>query len=37
MQGLQRLLGDRLLEGEYTVEEVETETTVSTVEEVLKS
>ncbi|BDA47339.1 Eukaryotic translation initiation factor 3 subunit B [Coccomyxa sp. Obi] len=35
--GLQRLLGDRLLEGDYTVEEVETETTVSTVEEVLKS
>lgn len=36
-QGLQRLLGDRLNESDYTVEEVETETTLSTTEEVLKS
>jgi hypothetical protein len=35
--GLERLLGTRLQEGEYTVEEVETETTLSTTEEVLKS
>jgi len=36
-QGLQRLLGDRLIESDYTVEEVETEATLSTTEEVLKS
>jgi hypothetical protein len=35
--GLERLLGDRLLEGEYTTEEVTVETVVSSIEEVLKT
>ena len=34
--GLEQLLGARLQEGEYTLEEVETEQVLSTTEEVLK-
>lgn len=34
--GLEKLLGSRLQEGEYTVEEVESENIVSTTEEILK-
>ena len=36
-QGLNQLLGDRLVEGNFTVEEVETEITLSTAEEIIKS
>lgn len=36
-EGLQQLLGAELQEGEYSVEEVETETVLSTTEQVLKA
>lgn len=35
--GLERLLGDRLLEGEFTTEEVTVETVVFNTEEILKT
>lgn len=35
--GLERLLGERLEEGEYTTEEVTVETVISNIEEVLKT
>ncbi len=36
-QGLNQLLGDRLTEGDFTVEEVETELTIGTAEEIIKA